>query len=298
MKIFLYFFGMAGAGALGYFAEPGLRFQLTGIAPGKAAIAATGNGIQQLPNGVTMINLAGLTPDQLPQRVFLKADVTVTDPASGVVMILQKGNRVKLVRIDDGNAVVSPGDGPFQGILPVTDTDILQQLAAAPPAPAAIPATLPGGDSEEPVVTPAPPPMPEPAPAPEPPPTPAPAPEPAPEPPPVPTPEPATTPEPAPTEPAPAQVEPPPAPATGPTDVVKVMQDSIRAAQIKEFTLEQVLDWAAGTDETVDGETYQTGVASYKAETIFGVKTIQAKALIKGGKVQRWIWPKSGMEIK
>ena len=43
---------------------------------------------------------------------------------------------------------------------------------------------------------------------------------------------------------------------------------------------------------------YQIGAVAYKAETIFGVKTIQAKALIKDGKVQRWIWPKSGMEIK
>jgi hypothetical protein len=76
------------------------------------------------------------------------------------------------------------------------------------------------------------------------------------------------------------------------------MQESIKAAQIKEFTFDQVLEWTAGPDETVDGETYQTGLASYKAETIFGVKTIQAKALIKGGKLQRWIWPKSGMEIK
>ena len=40
------------------------------------------------------------------------------------------------------------------------------------------------------------------------------------------------------------------------------------------------------------------GTLTYKAETIFGVKTIQAKALITDGKVQRWIWPKSGMEIK
>jgi hypothetical protein len=48
----------------------------------------------------------------------------------------------------------------------------------------------------------------------------------------------------------------------------------------------------------VDGQPFQTGSVTYKAETIFGVKTIQAKALIKGGKVQRWIWPKSGMEIK
>jgi hypothetical protein len=76
------------------------------------------------------------------------------------------------------------------------------------------------------------------------------------------------------------------------------MQDSVRTGQIKEFTFDQVLTWKAEADETIDGETYQTGLASYKAETIFGVKTIQAKALIKNAKVQRWIWPKSGMEIK
>ena len=244
-----------------------------------------------------MINLANLAPHQLPQLVLLKADVQVTDPASSIVMILQKGNRVKLIRIDGGNAVVSPGDGPFQGSLPVADTDIVQQLTAAPPVPTSIPTTLTGGDSEEPAVTPAPPPAPQPPPVTSPAPEPAPAPPPAP----APAPEPAVTPEPAPpppVEPVPAPSEPTPVPEVGASDVVKVMQDSIRTGQIKEFTLEQVLDWAAGSAETVDGETYQTGLVSYKAETIFGVKTIQAKALVKGGKVQRWIWPKSGMEIK
>jgi hypothetical protein len=48
----------------------------------------------------------------------------------------------------------------------------------------------------------------------------------------------------------------------------------------------------------VDGETYQTGLAAYKAETIFGPKTVQAKALIKGGKVIKWIYAKTGMEIR
>ena len=76
------------------------------------------------------------------------------------------------------------------------------------------------------------------------------------------------------------------------------MQENVRDGQIKEFTFDQVLAWKAEADEIIDGETYQTGLASYKAETIFGVKTIQAKALIKGGKIQRGIWPKSGMEIK
>jgi hypothetical protein len=106
-------------------------------------------------------------------------------------------------------------------------------------------------------------------------------------------------PQPQPLAPAPAPApEPAPAETAGSTDVVKAMQDSIKAAQIKEFTFDQVLEWKTETDEIVDGETYKTGIASYKAETIFGMKTIQAKALIKGDKVQRWIWPKSGMEIK
>ncbi len=76
------------------------------------------------------------------------------------------------------------------------------------------------------------------------------------------------------------------------------MQESVRTGQIKEFTLDQVLTWKAEANETVDGATFQVGIVTYKAETIFGVKTIQAKALLKNGQVQRWIWPKSGMEIK
>ena len=76
------------------------------------------------------------------------------------------------------------------------------------------------------------------------------------------------------------------------------MQDSIRNAQIKEFTFDQVLNWEAKSDEVVNGKTYQIGLVSYKAETIFGVKNIQAKALIQGGKVQRWTLLKSGTEIK
>jgi serine/threonine protein kinase len=84
----------------------------------------------------------------------------------------------------------------------------------------------------------------------------------------------------------------------GAVDVVKLMQESLRANQIKEFTFDQVLGWEAGGNEVVYGETYQTGVAAYKSETIFGAKTIQAKALIQGGEVKKWIWLNSGVEIK
>ncbi len=279
MKLFPTLFGMAAAGALGYVAEPSLRLQLTGMKPSAVENGKTTSVVLQMPGGAPQIDLASLTAEQLPQRVLLNTEVKVTDPASGVTMSIPAGNRVKLVRLERGNAMVSPSDGPFLGLVAITDTDLLQQLAANPPislAPPVAPAvvattTPPAGDSADPAVA-----APEPAPTPE--------------------PAPVVTPDPAP-EPPPA-VEPAPPVAAGSTDAVKAMQDSIKAAQIKEFAFDQVLEWKAEADEIVDGETYQTGVAAYKAETIFGVKTIQAKALIKAGKVQRWIWPKSGMEIK
>lgn len=76
------------------------------------------------------------------------------------------------------------------------------------------------------------------------------------------------------------------------------MQDSVKGGGIKEFKFEQVEAWKAGEEETVDGDSYQTGLAAYKAQTIFGEKTVQAKALIKGGKVSKWIYAKTGMEIR
>jgi outer membrane biosynthesis protein TonB len=122
---------------------------------------------------------------------------------------------------------------------------------------------------------------------------------------PQPEPEPAAEPQPEPTldaepavEPEPEPVEPEEPVAVIETDVVKIMQKSIQDGDIDEFTSEQVLEWKAEAEETVDDEVFQTGTATYKAETIFGVKNIQAKALIQDGKVVRWVWPKSGVEIK
>jgi hypothetical protein len=290
MKQFLVLLSMAGAGVFGYLAEPSLRLQLTGIAPS----AKGGSTVRELPDGSSMINLATLTPEQLPLLVLLKSDVKVIDPSSGVTMLIQAGNRVRLVRIEGSSAVVSPGEGPASGMVSVFDTDLMEQLLANPPEKVAqpmpaIPAATPtGGESEEPKTTPVPPPVPEPAPIP----TPAPAP------PAEPMAEPAPVVPAEPTAPAEPVAAPEPVAPAGVSDVVKVMQASIQGKQIAEFTFDQVLEWSAGADEVVDGETFQTGIASYKAETIFGMKTIQAKALIKGGKVQRWIWPKSGMDIK
>jgi hypothetical protein len=99
-------------------------------------------------------------------------------------------------------------------------------------------------------------------------------------------------------DPPPAPPEPAPAAALNAEQIVEVMKASVQGGSIKEFTLAQVQGWKAGEEEDVDGETYQTGLAAYKAQTIFGEKTVQAKALIKGGKVTKWIYAKTGMEIR
>ena len=188
--------------------------------------------------------------------------------------------------------VVSPPEGNYQGKIPIEDTDLVKQLSENPltlgkstptPAPtptpkpvAPEPVTPPRGESAEPPAIPEPPPVPEPAPQP----VPIPAPEP------IPVPEPVTP-------------EPPVTAGNGASvDAVKVMQDCVKNGGIKEFKFEQVSEWKAGEPEMVDGQSFATGTALYKAVTFLGEKTIEAKAFIKDGKVQRWIWPRSGMEIK
>lgn len=286
MKLFLNLFGMAAAGALGYFAEPDLRYRLTGVMPTAVEVGEKTHVVLKTPDGSPDINLAQLPAAQLPQRVLLNCDVKVTDAASGVSMTIEAGNRVSLVRVEAGNVRVSPpGAAAFEGLVPIANTDLVQQVAASHPATAGsllavVPVDAQPAPEPEPVVT-------------------APAAEPE---------EIAAVPEPVPADPAPEPVaEPaeemesapaPAPPASGGTDVVSAMKASISAGQIKEFKADQVEEWTAQPDETIDGETYQIGMASYKAETMFGVRVIQAKALVKDGQVQRWVYSKSGMDMK
>lgn len=287
MKSLINVLGLAAAGYLGYLLEPNLRLSLTGQAPSKLENGRNKKVILQMPGDAPQINLASLTPDQLPAKVLLKSDVKFTDLASGMNMIMQAGNQVKLVRIEGGNAVVSPGEGPFYGLVPVTETDLFQQLLVSPPGSQTKAETTPEPPAAS--VTPEPPlaatsESEESTPSPAANQTPALTQE--------------KTPEPTPEAPPDSSDDSSTAKTDGPEGIVNAMQSSIKAAQIKEFTFDQILEWKAEADEIVDGKSYQIGLASYNAETIFGTKTIQAKALITAGKVQRWIWPKSGMEIK
>lgn len=81
-------------------------------------------------------------------------------------------------------------------------------------------------------------------------------------------------------------------------EIVALMKKSIQANALKEFTFDQVGDWSVEGKETIDGTEYQIGQAAYEASTIFGVRSVKAKALIKSGKIERWVFAKSGMEIQ
>lgn len=267
---------MVAAGILGYMYEPQMRYWLTGKAPEpkkneiRSTVLATGTS-------TVVIDPASYSPEQLPEKVLLKANVEIFDAASDLKMTVTAGNTVHLLRLEGSNVVISPAAGSFEGTVPISQTDLLEQLAAIPknPARADLPAVA---DVNVPSEDPAPDKEAEMTPEPEL----------------EMEPEPITKPE---AQPDPgAELEPA---SDQPVDVLAVMQESIRSGSIKEFSFDQVLDWQVSEElETIDGESYQTGIASYKAETVFGVKTIQAKALIKGSEVVRWLWPKSGMEIK
>ena len=278
MNWFTLLFGIAAAGVAGYVLEPSLRERLTGEKPA-ARVIVVQDPVNNQP--VPDIDLSTIRPEQLPDKVLVKVAVELTDPADTTSTLqIAAGGRAKGLRIEGMDLVI--GKGTFEGRVAIQNTDLIDQLSLNPPKPVV--------------------PEPEPAPVPEPtpPPVPAPTPEPVPAPAPAPIPEPEPLPrgesEPEPVKPEPA---PPAAPATlGDADIVKIMQESYRSGLIKEFVVDKALGWKATGEEKVDGETYLTGLVDYSAETIFGVKSVQAKALIKDGKVVKWISPKSGMEIK
>jgi hypothetical protein len=273
MKFFFATVGIIGSGFLGYVLEPDLRLALTGQMPTTpvqpVAVVTAPNPAVATPAAAPGYDYSNLQPNQLPDKIVLKTQAFATAPNETDALPLTAGTKVKPTRIDGSDVHFSVG-GTFQGKIAVAQTNLVEQLIAnPPPAPTAPPAepTPPVVAQNQPEPTPAVEPMPDKK-------------------------------EGVAAEPTP---EPAPKPATASLsaeDIVKLMQDSIRSGQIKEFTFDQVIGWKAGEEEELDGEKYQTGLAAYKAETIFGVKNIQAKAMIQGGKVIRWIWPTSGLEIQ
>ncbi|MDP4624189.1 MAG: hypothetical protein NWT08_03515 [Akkermansiaceae bacterium] len=265
MKVFLFLIGIAAAGLLGYSFEPSMRYSLTGKESLKGKDSEPTIVIAEPEAKPRNIDPSKFPQERLPKKVTLKGDVEFSDKKSELTMKVTAGSKVNLVRVEGFNVVINPGVGNFEGSVPIAATDLRELLAALPDGPMeSEPETETKTEPKtEPTAEPEPETMPEPEVMPEP------------------------EPEPEPEVPA------------GPVDVVAVMKSSIQAGEIKEFSFDQVMDWeAVEEEETFDGESYKIGLLTYKAETFVGVRTIQAKALVKGNKVARWLWPKSGMEIK
>ena len=285
----------AGAIILSFVAGRIMYLPLSGslLAEGKSSVALP-QSMQEVKFGAgsnelrIKINLGTIKPSEWPKTVKLTKRVYVSTGDNNQETALEKGTTVEVRDLDGESYIlkVSPG-GPLEGIVPIVQTDFAQQVIAYrarnhfgagtavakndDPAPVP-PPTLPDVVANDPAKTLSPA-------------TPTATPEPNP----VPEPAPAPKPEPEP-EPEPANLN--------PEQIVAAMQESVKGGEIKEFKFEQVEGWKAGEEENVDGETYQTGLAAYKAQTIFGEKTVQAKALIQKGKVVKWIYAKTGMEIR
>jgi hypothetical protein len=281
MKLLFAFLGIAVAGISGYMFEPQLRPTLIGKQAADATPPvqdSTQNDAATEPaKAQPAFDYSVLQPSQLPEKVVLKEAATATAPGETDSFSLTPGNKVKPIRIE-GDTLVFRVVGGAEGKIAVAKTNLVEILAANPPPP---PVDVPMELAVAP--TPEQPPEPEPTPAPEP--------EPA------PTPEPEPTPAPMP-EPEPEPVAPVAQSRLDADGIVALMKKNLAEGTISEFTVDQVSAWKAAEDETIDGQTYQIGIVSYKSETIFGVKALEAKALIKDGSVLRWVSPKSGLDLE
>ncbi|WAC21733.1 hypothetical protein OVA24_10085 [Luteolibacter sp. SL250] len=297
MKLFANFLVVGGAGVFGYFAEPSLRLELTGLSP-------TAPPPPQQPGNQEEVYLSRVdprvyAPEQLPKEVTLKKEAELTDSSSGLKIPVPTGTKLKLLRLGQGTLIVGTGSPNIEGEVEIQNTDVREQLiGVAPTAPSPVAAQAQTMDGQ-------------------------------------PADGQSTAPQDgmaknessgnmaggtpdntetasndakndAPTDGTNPALKPGDAPAE-PTgefvsmsadEIVQTMQDSLKGATIKDIKFDQVSEWAGGEPEEVDGKKFNTGTISYKAQTILGLKSRKAKAYIVGGKVVRWINPTSGTEIQ
>ncbi len=337
MKSTVILVGTAAAGLAGYFCEPALRpILIQPSAPRVPSVTADPVPAKLVTS--SGLDPATLTPEQLPKQVVTKSELKFADSTTGVTMSVASGSKVRLIRIESGKAVVRPGDTAYTVSVPIPETDLIEQLEANPPPPPApveppvqenttspetvpptpeTPANPPAGTESEPSPTQPPAAVLE-APSPEQPATEVTPPSETPSQPTTPSDSPAPTPfnggsdpfapppaEPAtgtatdvPTGPAVTSTETPATGGAAANDVIQLMRQSLANGRIRSFGLAHVTSFEQGPEESVDGQTYQTGLATYRAETSLGVKSVQAKALIRDGAVVRWVGAKSGVELK
>ncbi|MDA7880686.1 hypothetical protein N9A94_00090 [Akkermansiaceae bacterium] len=256
----------------------------------------------KVQNAIYEIDLAEYRADDLPKIVKIEKPTELPTNSGEGVKMLTRGTKVKLLNRDGQELIIESTDGVAKGRVSIDATDLYGVLAQAKFDKDA--GKVAGGNQPTPPTTPTPP---APAPTGNPPVKPAPPVVAQVDPPNVdpPTPDPGTG-GPMATTPS-GDGDAPDKPAPGPDignakltadEIVALMKKFIAAGTLKEFKADQVVTWKAGEDESIDGVTYQIGLVTYKAQTIFGEKPVNAKALIKGGNIDRWVFAKSGMEMR
>ena len=252
----------------------------------------------KVQNAIYEIDLAEYRADDLPKIVKIAKRVELETNSGEGVKVLTRGTEVKLLNRDGEKLIIESTDGVAKGRVDIEITDLYGVLAQAKfDKDAGKVAGAPTPTPPQPPVNPTPPANP--------------------------TPPVAKVDPPVVTPPAPNSGDGSPmastdngdgAPTTtedsAPTsdtgdkkltadEIVALMKKFIAAGTLKEFKADQVVTWkAAEEDENIDGVNYQIGLVTYKAQTIFGEKPVNAKALIKGGEIDRWVFAKSGMEMR
>ena len=227
------------------------------------------------------IDLEDVDPKDYPEKITLAEPAVLTDKNGLSPLRLDSGSPVKPLLLDEMMLeVTSPLASHLTGEISVLDTNFAEEVAKKRMDRRMAMLKLEGGETTPPtnptqtgmpekkmagVETPA-----------------------------TPTKTPEPTPEPDP-EPAP---KPEMAKNLTTEQIVVAMKASLEDGKIKELDASKVLNWEAMEDESFDGEEFQVGVATYKEMTILGEKTLQAKALFKEGKLDKWIHAKTGMQIR
>lgn len=120
---------------------------------------------------------------------------------------------------------------------------------------------------------------------------------------PTPTPEPEVTPEPTPEPevvvmPEPEKPEVKPVVRLSEQELIDALKSSVKAGDVNEFSFDQVIAWKRGSEELIGSDSFEVGIVTYKADTIFDEQELDAKALIKDGKVVKWLWPTTNTEMR
>ena len=212
------------------------------------------------PTSKIQVDLSKITKEDYPEKVALKVPFTISDSESGVTVQLKAGSMVKPLSLAGTDLIIQPALMPIQSRINVDKTNFKE--LAVPKMLERMQKTTAGNDSQ-----PAPPTPPEPVMS---------------EPEPIPTP----TPEPAP----PTKID--------EATIVAILKKDVEAGKVTEFKANQVTVWKAGEDTEFDGKTYQTGLVTFKAETILGVQEHEAIALIESNKVYKWMWAKTKLEMR